>query len=57
VNAWDSLADGYVAAKRNDDARKATQKELALLTTAKGLSEAQVQNFKDAAKQRLETLK
>ena len=57
VNAWDSLADGYVAAKRNDDAKKATEKELALLPTAKGLSEAQVQNFRDTAKQRLEQIK
>lgn len=57
VNAWDSLADGYVAAKRPADAKKATEKELALLPTAKGLSEAQMQNFRDTAKQRLGSLK
>ena len=56
-NAWDSLADGYVAAKRNDDARKATEKELAVLPNAKGIPDMQKERIAKAAKERLESLK
>lgn len=56
-NAWDSLADGYVAAKRTDDARRATERELALLPSAKGIPDMQKERIAKAAKERLESLK
>jgi tetratricopeptide (TPR) repeat protein len=55
-NAWDSLADGYAAANRNADAIAATQKELALLPSAKGIPDMQKQRIEKAAKERLAKL-
>jgi predicted Zn-dependent protease len=57
ANAWDSLADGYLAVDRKDDAKRATEKEIALLSSAKGISEMQKQNLEKAAKERLGKLK
>ena len=56
ANAWDSLADGYMAASRNADAIAATQKELALLPNAKGIPDMQKERIEKAAKERLEKL-
>jgi tetratricopeptide (TPR) repeat protein len=56
ANAWDSLADGYAAGNRKDEAIQATQKELSLLTSAKGISEMQKQNLEKSANERLKKL-
>ena len=56
ANAWDSLADGYLAVDRKEDAKRATQTELTLLTNAKGIPEMQKQRLEKAAKERLSKL-
>jgi tetratricopeptide (TPR) repeat protein len=57
ANAWDSLADGYMAVDRKAEAKRATEKELALLESAKGIPEMQKQNLEKSAKERLGKLK
>jgi hypothetical protein len=56
ANAWDSLADGYAAVHRKEDAISATQKELSLLAGAKGIPEMQKQNLERSANERLKKL-
>jgi hypothetical protein len=57
ANAWDSLADGYLAMNRKEDAKRATEKEMSLIGGAKGIPEMQKQNLEKAAKERMEKLK
>jgi tetratricopeptide (TPR) repeat protein len=57
ANAWDSLADGYMALDRKAEAKRATEKELTLLASAKGIPEMQKQNLEKSAKERLGKLK
>jgi hypothetical protein len=56
ANAWDSLADGYAAANRKQDAISATQRELSLLASTKGIPEMQKQNLQKNANERLKKL-
>ena len=56
-NAYDSLADGYLATGNKQKAREATEKTLALLRDDPHAGGAQRKGLEDAARKRLEQLK
>jgi hypothetical protein len=57
ANAFDSLADGYVAAGRTKDAITASEKALELLAKDERMPARQKKGIEQSAKQRLEKLK
>jgi len=56
ANAQDSLADGYLAANRKADARRASVRTIELAPTDPALNDQQRREIMDAAKQRIATL-
>ena len=56
ANAQDSLADGYLAANRKADARRASLRSIELAPTDPNLDDQHRREIIDAAKQRIEAL-
>jgi pimeloyl-ACP methyl ester carboxylesterase len=56
ANAQDSLADGYLAANRKADARRASVRTIELAPTDPNLDDQHRREIMDAAKQRIEAL-